>query len=68
MIRLEFSGEENARGSAPALTFEQAAEIIRTEPTNVRGSAPGLPLFSTATPTPQHNQNDRQTSLFPKRT
>jgi hypothetical protein len=67
MIRLEFSGDENARGSAPPLTFEQAAEIIRTEPTEVRGSAPGLPLFSTTIPTSAPSQNEQQT-LFPVRT
>jgi hypothetical protein len=64
MIRLDFSGDENTKGSAPALTFEQAANIVRTEPQNVRGSAPGLPLTPGQKPPAPLENEPGQPPLF----
>ncbi|MDB6009286.1 MAG: hypothetical protein JWL65_1536 [Gammaproteobacteria bacterium] len=64
MICVQFSQEDNPRGSAPAPTFEQAAEIVRTEPRQARGSAPGLPLIGTAPPPPPPKPEPGQQRLF----
>lgn len=66
MIRLDFSVDENTKGSAPALTFEQAANIVRTEPKHVRGSAPGLPLTPYQEPPKPLESEPSQPPLFDK--
>ena len=64
MILVRCSNDETARGNAPALTFAQAAEIVRTEPPAQRGSAPGLPVIYPGTEPEPVEREPRQQSLL----
>jgi hypothetical protein len=65
MIRIESAAGENVRGNSQPLTFEQAAEIVRSEPPVLRGSAPGLLL--PGQPVKLAERDPSQPSLFLKR-